>query len=80
MFPEVFQKPRDEYLYAILRKLVEDEGMSLTSSIEDQPPVEVIDFYIGNLHVSPLSRLWNTQSRHSVVITDEPRRKVDNDE
>lgn len=31
--------------------------------------------YLGNLHVSPLSRLWNTQSMQSYRLTDEPMRK-----
>ena len=35
MFPEVFQKPRDEYLYALLRKLAEDEGKDLSAPLED---------------------------------------------
>lgn len=60
MYPEIFQAPRDEYLYAFLRKLAEDEGKNLSVPLEDQPAAEVIDVYLGNLHVSPVSRLWNT--------------------
>ena len=80
MFPEVFQKPRDEYLYALLRKLAEDEGKDLSAPLEDQSAAQVIDVYLGNLHVSPISRLWNTQSMQSVTMTDEPKQKRDDED
>jgi hypothetical protein len=60
LFPEVFLRPRDEYLYAFLRKLAEEEGKNLSVGVDEQPQVETVDVYLGNIHVSPVSRLWNT--------------------
>jgi hypothetical protein len=53
-------RPRDEYLYAFLRKLAEEEGKNLSVGVDEQPQVETVDVYLGNIHVSPVSRLWNT--------------------
>jgi hypothetical protein len=54
-FPEVFLKFKDEYMQAMIRTvLVENES--------EEEKIGNIDVYLGNMHVSPLSRLWNTNS------------------
>ena len=35
MYPEIFQEPRDEYLYALLRKIAEEEGKNLSVPLEE---------------------------------------------
>lgn len=50
-YPEIFQKLRDQYLESYIRKVVEENTNN---------SLEVVDVYLGNWHVSPLSRLWNT--------------------
>lgn len=59
-YPEIFQMLRDEYIYSIIQKIVNEE--SVPGEDGEQPPeLEMIDVYLGNIHVSPISRLWNTQ-------------------
>jgi ABC-type dipeptide/oligopeptide/nickel transport system ATPase component len=52
-FPEVFQQPKDEYMHAIIRSIIEDDK---------NQKVKVLNVYLANLHVSPLARMWNTNS------------------
>ena len=52
-FPEIFQQRKDQYLEAFIRSVFEDTE---TNSTE----IRQADAYIGNIHVSPVSRLWNT--------------------
>lgn len=59
LYPEVFLKHRDEYIYSMLRKIA-DEGQ--ITSQTNSPPLKTIDVYLGSFHVSPISRLWNTQT------------------
>jgi hypothetical protein len=80
MYPEIFQQPRDDYLCAFIRKIAEDEGKNLSAPVDEQPPAEVIDVYLGSVHVSPISRLWNTQSMQSVTMTEDPKRRNHEDE
>ena len=80
MYPEIFQQPRDDYLYAFIRKIAEDEGKNLSAPVDEQPPAEVIDVYLGSVHVSPISRLWNTQSMQSVTMTEDPKRRNHEDD
>jgi hypothetical protein len=55
-YPEVFQKFRDSYLESYMRKVV----------VENQPEhLKTVDVYMGNFHVSPVSRLWNTNTTKS---------------
>jgi hypothetical protein len=35
MYPDIFLAPRDEYLYAFLRKIAEEEGKNLAMPLED---------------------------------------------
>lgn len=52
-FPDVFQRPRDRYLHALIRKVAEGDSFL-------KP--EQINVYLGNIHVSPLARAWNTNT------------------
>lgn len=61
LYPEVFLKHRDEYMYSMIRKIA-DEGQIMAQSPNNTPPIKTIDVYLGNFHVSPISRLWNTQT------------------
>ncbi len=50
-YPEMFLKFRDEYTESMIRKIVEENA---------QNSISAVDVYMGNWHVSPVSRLWNT--------------------
>ena len=52
-FPEVFGKPRDEYIAAYLHDMANDLQ-------EDGQGFSTINAYLGNLQIKPVSRLWNT--------------------
>lgn len=52
-FPEVFLKPKDEYLNAIIRNIADDDP-------RENP--EAMSVYTGNVHVSPVARIWNTNT------------------
>lgn len=54
-YPEIFQKYRDEYMEALI--------YNVATNAQDLP--ETIDVYLGNIHISPMSRLWNTRSHIS---------------
>jgi hypothetical protein len=58
-FPEIFQKRRDEYIFAMLKKIASEESVPNEQG-ETAPPIKTIDVYLGNMHVSPIARLWNT--------------------
>ena len=83
-FPEVFQKLRDEYIYAMIRKIAEEDVVPDEEG-ESTPPINMIDVYLGNLHVSPVSRLWNTQptqlpSKSDKETPSKPKAEEDNEE
>ena len=49
-------------MLAMIRRGIED-------TIQDEKPgkqLKSVDVYLGNLHVSPLSRLWNTTDLTSI--------------
>ena len=61
-FPQIFQKKKNEYMLAMIRRGIED-------TIQDEKPgkqLKSVDVYLGNLHVSPLCRLWNTTDLTSI--------------
>ncbi len=58
-FPEIFLKRKDDYIISLIRKIIED-------SDSQNFPIKNIDVYLGNIHVSPISRLWNTSTMLSV--------------
>jgi hypothetical protein len=60
-FPEIFQRRRDEYMFAMLKKIVSEEPVPNDQG-DTPPPIKTIDVYLGKMHVSPLTRLWNTQT------------------
>ena len=51
-FPEVFAKPRDEYVAAMLFEMATD--------MQGDKGLNKINAYLGNLQIKPVSRLWNT--------------------
>lgn len=72
LFPEVFLKPRDDYVKIMLSEIAND----LDIPNEEMPfygtkknPHENILAYIGNLHVSPISRLWNTGEGETATLS-----------
>eukprot|EP00347_Sterkiella_histriomuscorum_P017372 403349636 len=54
-YPEIFQKRKDQYLDAMIRDVLVE-----TDNLPNEQRPSTIDVYCGNIHVSPLSRLWNT--------------------
>ena len=52
-FPEVFAKPRDEYITAILYDIANQLQ-------EEEKGFSSVTAYLGNLQIKPVSRLWNT--------------------
>ena len=52
-FPEVFAKPRDEYITAMLYEIANDTR-------NDGDGYKNISAYVGNVQIKPISRLWNT--------------------
>ena len=58
-FPEIFQKPKDEYIASLLKKIV-NEQPEVGKEGEIYPQMDTIDLYVGNIHVSPIARMWNT--------------------
>lgn len=52
-FPEIFQKPKDEYMHALIRSVIEDES---------NKSMEALNVYLPTLHVSPIARMWNTNT------------------
>ncbi|CDW79079.1 UNKNOWN [Stylonychia lemnae] len=52
-FPEIFLKRKDQYLESFMRSVIEDDVL-INQNIRH------VDAYIGNIHLSPVSRIWNT--------------------
>lgn len=75
-FPEVFQRRRDEYIFAMLKKIVSEEPAPDEQG-ETPPTIKTIDVYLGNMHVSPITRLWNTQT---ISAGKEPTRKEERED
>lgn len=55
-FPEVFSRPRDEYVAAFLHEIAQDET-SIEVSAEEKKGYENILAYVGNLHAKPVNRM-----------------------
>ena len=51
LYPEVFIKPRDLYITAMLHEICSEAPAEIGG-------LERVNAYLGNLHVSPLTRLW----------------------
>lgn len=62
-FPEVFSKPRDEYVAAMIKEL------AMQSSDDDNVGHQAISCYLGNVHVQPTLRLLNTYNSDGVHST-----------
>lgn len=61
----------------MIRKIVDEENQRISDS--DSPSINTIDAYIGNLHVSPIARYWNTQTvqyAQAKTSGEKPIRKV----
>lgn len=57
LYPEIFVKPRDDYMNIMLKEIL--EGLQANPD-EDQD--ENVVAYVGNIHVAPLARIWNTKA------------------
>ena len=67
LFPEIFVRPRDEYIQKIMKEIVESESLKVKMEDQENPITEkeldqsnCILVYTGSIHVAPLSRAWNT--------------------
>jgi hypothetical protein len=65
----------------MLRKIAEDGQLSAQGG-SDEPLIDTIDVYLGNLHISPISRLWNTQTTQLGMTKpkEEVKKKEDDDD
>ena len=61
-FPEVFSRPRDEYVAAMLKEIATHMGDGQSS----EEAITRVCCYLGNVHVQPIARLWNTYSSDGV--------------
>jgi hypothetical protein len=52
---------------AMLKKIVSEPPQVIEDGTE-LPRPSSIDLYLGNLHVSPISRLWNTQTNVGIKV------------
>lgn len=62
-FPEVFSKPRDEYVAAMIKEL------AMQTRDDDNVGHKAISCYLGNVHVQPTLRLLNTYNSDGVHAT-----------
>lgn len=56
-FPEVFAKPRDEYVAAMIKEIAMHAGD------HNEIPINNINCYLGNVHSGPINRMLATYSR-----------------
>ena len=57
-YPQFFNEPRDAYMASMLHEMCED--------VSEDPP-ERVQAFVGNVHVSPIARLWQTGSSSAEV-------------
>lgn len=62
LFPEIFLKPKDDYIRKMLKIIAEDESDRIYRQGEDESSLQSRNIlaYLGNMHVSPVSRAWET--------------------
>lgn len=53
-FPEVFARPRDEYVAAMIKEIAMHAGE------HREEPISAINCYLGNVHTGPIKRLLTT--------------------
>jgi hypothetical protein len=68
-FPDVFSRPRDEYVTAFLHEVC------LQSNPEDGG-FQNVNAYLGNIHVDPITRIWQTAKTKSAIIASEPEKET----
>ena len=71
-FPEVFQKPRDEYVAAMIKEIAMHSG-------EQNEGMSAMSCYLGNVHVAPITRMlktYNSDGIHSVDYEEKRGRKL----
>jgi len=76
-FPEVFQKPRDEYMTALLTEIAQSMRGKMEGDEERVTGFDRITCYMGNIHVSPVTRLWRTNKIGSVSGTLKSEKRPD---
>lgn len=68
-FPEVFAKPRDEYVAAMLKEIAMDSQV-----VGGENGYSSVSCYVGNVHTAPITRLlktYNSDGVHSGEIPAE---------
>lgn len=64
LYPELFSKPKDEYMKILMLEMLDNfsekpkEEQLEEEILEEEVPTGIVS-YIGNVHVSPLSKIWN---------------------
>ena len=64
-FPKVFSEPRDQYIASFLHEVCNET--------KDGEGYSQVNAYIGNVHVKPISRLWQTAKSKSSLSVSEPK-------
>lgn len=64
-YADVFQKPRDEYMAALLKEVANETWKRNDKYVS----YSSVSCYLGNLHVSPVARLWKTSKLDSMTQT-----------
>ena len=64
-FPHVFSRPRDEYITALLHEVC-------LQTTPDEGGFKNINAYLGNFHVDPITRIWQTAKSKSPISVSAP--------
>lgn len=59
LYPEIFVAPRDEYMKILLKEILEDHKSSEEFMPTECNPYENVLAYIGNIHITPIDKIWN---------------------
>lgn len=68
LYPEIFVKPRDNYMKILLQEILEDFKSNEEYISTESNPYENVLAYMGNIHISPISRIWNTKDDENEKI------------
>lgn len=74
LYPEVFLKPRDEYMQRILQDIAESEATDIFKTDQEHGLEEIprdVLAYMGNIHVDPVSHMWNEQNGATSQLEDQ---------
>jgi len=57
-------KPKDDYMKVLMLEMLDNFGETASQATQDaevdSAPTEIVS-YLGNIHVSPIARIWNTR-------------------